>query len=508
MGSMSTPGDLLNAALKALSQPPPPPPNAVPPAPPNMGADPNTGAPQPSPTPGPPPQPGAIQPNIAGPAAQPVAPPAPPTKAHKLLQILQGGLQGAMAGRAASEQAVVDSGGRRSGGAGMGFTAGYNLPWQHAMQQQQLQQAQAQTALTQSQSQLIDTPMGKMPPGLAKVIFPSLIGAQSKQTVQGMKGDTAESIQGQKGQTATDVANIKAGTQRYKPIPGVGMFDTQTRQVMPGTANGITITPEIAKDHNLPDEFIGKPMKLTDLSGLQRSENQQETTVQGAAGPALVNKKTGNTRSLGLGSPGVAARQAGPVQAAADPNNPGNLTYMTAGQAMKTGAAAPGSAPVAAAKSTLKSATSGDIAKQSTAFQTAMQHADLLKTALTALGNGDQQTINSLKNKFSKEFGGKEVTNFQTISQVYSDEVQKMISSGHITEGEQKLVQGNLPSNASPQQILGALDAYKSLAQSKMNILQQQTKQGMQGKPNFPGGAPPTTGALTAADMLKKYPPK
>lgn len=45
-------------------------------------------------------------------------------KGEKLLSILSSGLQGALAGRAAQEEATVQSGGRRSGGAGMGFEAG------------------------------------------------------------------------------------------------------------------------------------------------------------------------------------------------------------------------------------------------------------------------------------------------------------------------------------------------------------------------------------------------
>src|SRR5574337_768941 len=98
-------------------------------------------------------------------------------KAGKLATLLMSGLQGAMAGRAASEQAVIQSGGRRSGGPGIGFEAGYMLPWQRAMQKQQLQQAQAQTALTEAQSQMVPTPYGQMPAGLAKLMFPAMIRA-------------------------------------------------------------------------------------------------------------------------------------------------------------------------------------------------------------------------------------------------------------------------------------------------------------------------------------------
>src|SRR5258707_651156 len=75
------------------------------------------------------------------------------TKAGTLATLLMSGLQGAMAGRAASENMVAASGGRRSGGAGTGFEAGYTLPWQRATQQAELGQKQAQTGVLQSEAQ-------------------------------------------------------------------------------------------------------------------------------------------------------------------------------------------------------------------------------------------------------------------------------------------------------------------------------------------------------------------
>jgi hypothetical protein len=62
-----------------------------------------------------------------------------------------------------------------------------------------------------------------------------------------------------------------------------------------------------------------------------------------------------------------------------------------------------------------------------------------------------------------------------------------------------------LPANASPEQLLGAIHAYKALAGSKMTILHDQFTKGMQSKPNFPQQ---NQDALTADDLLKKYPPK
>jgi hypothetical protein len=509
-----TPGDLLNMALKALSQPPPPPGPAQPPppaspAPPNMGGDPNTGAPQPSATPGPNLNTPDLSAGAFGPGVQPTAPPAPPTKAHKLLQILQGGLQGALAGRAASEQALIQSGGHRSGGAGMGFQAGYELPWQHAMQQQQLQQAQAQTALTQSQSQLIDTPMGKMPPGLAKVIFPSLIGAQSKQTVQGMKGDTAESLQGQKTQSAADVANIKAGTQRYKPIPGIGMFDTQTRQVIPGTSESVTITPEIAQDHNLPNEFVGKPIKLSDLAGMQRNEIAAAPTVKSSTDPLGMTTTTTTKKQLPAtgGQPAAAprsgaARPAGgsaPAGTAPTGGASSNLDQMA--KNLVEGNIDPSQIPrrsaaytiIANKADTYSRNTYGkpfDMASAASEYQYAKnpqtQNTFKMINAMTDKGGSieiaqkaaeklpqmDSQTLNNVFNVAATQFGSPEATNFHTAMLGLADEYSKVMGGGVSSDTGRQQGLDLLRAGYSKGQMSGAINTMqKDIAARKSAMI-------------------------------------
>src|SRR5216683_3087425 len=75
------------------------------------------------------------------------------SKGGKLMALLSAGLQGALAGRASSEQALMESGGRRSGGAGMGFEAGYNLPFLRAYQQQQVQRGGLENQVLANQVQ-------------------------------------------------------------------------------------------------------------------------------------------------------------------------------------------------------------------------------------------------------------------------------------------------------------------------------------------------------------------
>jgi len=294
------------------------------------------------------------------------------------------------------------------------------------------------------------------------------------------EGDAAKYL-GTQETSAGKVQAVQAG-KRFISVPNVGLFDTQTKTVVPGSQQGVTVTPEIQQDYGLPADFLGKPMTLSNLSSLERAQNQQTTVVQGSAGPSLVNKRTAETRNLGLGAPAMS----GIVPVAADPNNPGNITYAPKTAAVAGGMATPQSAPTQAAKSTLKSATSGPIGAQTTAFNTMIQHAQLLKQALAALNNGDTRALNSIKNEFKTQFGSPDVTNFNTIANAYNHEVTNVIAKGHMTDAEVKQGGASIPSNASPAQINGAIDAYLALANSKMNMLHQQVQQGMRGQTNFP----------------------
>jgi hypothetical protein len=89
------------------------------------------------------------------------------TTGQKLQVLLKSGVQGALAGRASSEQAVIQSGGRRSGGAGLGFMAGMELPAQQTATQQSLQhgglenQQLRQQVAMQPQTQALGV-MGKL----------------------------------------------------------------------------------------------------------------------------------------------------------------------------------------------------------------------------------------------------------------------------------------------------------------------------------------------------------
>lgn len=380
-------------------------------------------------------------------------------KAGKLVTLLQSGLQGALAGRAKSEETVAATGGRRSGGAGMGFEAGYELPWQRESKQLGLQQQQAGVAATQAQSQMINTPSGPMPAWLAKAILPATIRGQSAENVADTRVQGAKDVQGMRGDTAEDIADKKIkAAQGGLQIP------------VDETVANLAGMPSIA----------GKTVGKQDWDTINKALTAKGYKMQdlGQEGMWLLDRGGNRIKRVGE-SPGVgrmqALAQSRVVAAAANPEEPGNLTYMSAGQAEKTGALAPQSAPTAAAKRAATSEVPTNVGNQKVAFNTAIQHADLLKKAFASVQNGDMQLWNGIKNRVKTEFGWSEPPTADLIAGVYAGEINKLINAGHITQQELDKVGGTVPTNiASPGRMAAALDAYKALAQSKMNMLQQQ----------------------------------
>lgn len=383
------------------------------------------------------------------------------TKGHMLMRLLQSGLQGGLNGMAANAQTYAQTG--RNAGFGGGFAGAQQMPFLQAQRGQQLQMGQAQIDLLKQQAQMVNVPgIGQMPASLAKVIFPQIVKGQYGQTIQGMKGQTAE-----------NVANIQ---KRYIPVPGVGLFDSQSRQVLPGTENGITITPEIAKDHDLPQEFIGKPMSLQQLASVQRSDVFQNTPQMTAQGPIVVNRKTAKaTPVTGPGGQTYSPPALASPREVADDENPGQTKIVSGGTAIATGAAGPNSASVVVPRTAAKAEVPTKIGDQRVAFTTMVQHADLLRRAAKALNNGDVQTLSGLENAFKNEFGYSGPITSAAIADAYKGEVSNVINKGHITDtGNERIAHTLDPTHQNYATIDSVLGAYQALAQSKMNMLNQQ----------------------------------
>lgn len=381
-------------------------------------------------------------------------------KAGKLAVLLQNGLQGAMAGRAASEQAVLQSGGHRSGGVGIGYEAGLAAPWQRAGMGEQFAQEQAKTKIMQQQGDMIQTPGGPMPLSLAKVFYPASIRAGAAENVQAQKGVVAENVQGQKSQTAKDVANINQGMQipvDQSTARLAGFPELSGQSVGKGTWGNINKALE-AKGYHTQD--MGKN-GTDENSGMWLMDKAGERISQVSPNSLTAQKSLTYTQNRGV--------------QVADPDNPGNTKYETLGQAIKTGAAGPQSASVQIPKRAMASEVPTKMGDQKVAFTTMIQHADLLRDASRALSNGDVQALSGLKNAFKNEFGYSGPITAAAIADAYGGEVTNVISKGHITDAEMAKTGKTLdPSKQNFETIDKVLTAYQALAQSKMNMLNQQ----------------------------------
>jgi hypothetical protein len=138
-------------------------------------------------------------------------------------------------------------------------------------------------------------------------------------------------------------------------------------------------------------------------------------------------------------------------------------------------------------KGVQKAFTSGPEAKNLTAFNTAIEHANQLSKATDALDNGDLPTLNKIGNAVGYQFGSDKMTNFNVIKNALSGEISKVFKGGQATDAEIKEVQGPFSAANSPKQLKGAIDNAIKLMNSKRDALKQQYEKGIQGKPNFGG---------------------
>lgn len=136
-------------------------------------------------------------------------------------------------------------------------------------------------------------------------------------------------------------------------------------------------------------------------------------------------------------------------------------------------------------QSVKKEFTSGDAAKNLTAFNTAIEHAKQLQSAADALQNGDAVTLNRLGNALGYPFGSDQTTNFNVIKNALTGEISKVFKGGQATDAEISAIQGPFNAANSPAQLKGAIQNAVALMNSKRDALKQQYESGSQGKPNF-----------------------
>lgn len=156
-----------------------------------------------------------------------------------------------------------------------------------------------------------------MPPGTQ--LNQAQYGGLKKQLVAGaQKTDLAKLT----GQQRMDL-QAASSRQKFMAVAGVGLFDTQTQTIIPGTEQGAEVTPEMAAQYRIPPEFIGRHINLQQLAGHERAmvmgspkytdSVEWKTDINGTLVP--MQKPT-------LTTPQVPFMQPRPGEAGAPPLNP------------------------------------------------------------------------------------------------------------------------------------------------------------------------------------------
>lgn len=324
-------------------------------------------------------------------------------------------------------------------------------------------------------------------------------------------GQQAQAQQATIGQTEAETALKQAqarveaaGAQKQFLSTPFGVMDTKTGNYVGGSGAGgigatVKMTKEMADSGQYgpgAEQLIDRYVKLSDLSGMERSTAQGTKMVQGVNGPAAYNVGSGQATDLGLGNPGAGR----PVQVG-DPRNPGNTIYVSGQRAMQGGMAGPTSASVTIPAASLKYFTSGPGGQTLTNFRTATDHAGLLLNLGNALDSGDYPAINAAKQAWETATGAAAPSNFQLVREALADEVSKGFAGQPSVAGSAGM-RDRILKAPSMDQLEGIAQTVAGLMQSKVNELGVQHRDAMQGKPNF---STPSAGQNKIDALVSKY---
>lgn len=424
------------------------------------------------------------------------------SKGGKLLALLGAAGQGALAGRQASEEAILQSGGRRAGGVGMGFSAGYQLPFLRAMQQQQVAQGQAQTQIAQQQARY----------------FPQIQQLGISKTISDINKSNAEA--GKAGAEAAAVPtkqaleNAQMQAAFYKDDPNLGLIDLRTGQPV-NSAGFAPLSPEEAAIlGKQPGEQV--PLKLKNTAN--EMVNRGIRTVNAGGRSLLVDSKGNTIKDMGAASNVVSFN----LQNTASSADLDSTARALADGSMKWSDVLASRAPLSQKVDLLKRVkainpqynsgdfdvekrvreafTSGPQGQQLTAIDTSREHMQTYKQLASALDNGNFLLANQLGQAFGTQFGSDKATNFQIARAAFAGEVGKAFAGANVGEGDRRELLDKINQASSPKQLMGYADTADQLLAGKQTALKRSYQAGTSGQPNFGqgGASAPPAGATHA----------
>lgn len=129
--------------------------------------------------------------------------------------------------------------------------------------------------------------------------------------------------------------------------------------------------------------------------------------------------------------------------------------------------------------------TSGPVAQQLLAINTAREHMKTFTEVAAALDNGDVQSLNKLGNALGIQFGSDKATNFRIAAQAFGGEVGRAFDGAGVIGAEREQAQNNFNAAMSKGQFKGAIQIVDKLLAGKQKSAQDTYEINKQGKPNF-----------------------
>lgn len=103
-----------------------------------------------------------------------------------------------------------------------------------------------------------------------------------------------------------------------------------------------------------------------------------------------------------------------------------------------------------------------------------VQHLAVLDQAATALGNGDVQKLNGLKNYFQQNFGTAAPTTFDGLKQIVATEIEKSVAGGIGSSADRDRLMKSLDGANSPAQLQAMTDGFRALMAGQLSGLKRQ----------------------------------
>lgn len=122
----------------------------------------------------------------------------------------------------------------------------------------------------------------------------------------------------------------------------------------------------------------------------------------------------------------------------------------------------------------IKNFDQGKLGNTVRSFSVGLSHIDTLKKTVSALGNGDNQSFNKLKNAIANWTGQPAPNNFDAVRNIVADEISKAIIGGATALGDRDAAKATINNAQSPQQLLGVLSQYEDLMGGQLKGLAQQ----------------------------------